>query len=251
MNYLRSKSRDWKHQKDILKKKIQNSNKKSPPLSRKICQLGKQNNKVVYIVYSLTTHHHYIEGFKEIDDYAGFFTSRDDAEKVAECLNNIFLNVKDPVDKYRIIDKYRVSTIHTEDTHKTLYRVRALYKLITFIPPEKQEYIMGITESFQEARKLQYNSGYHNKIKRYYLNDVMPTMNISDYDIDLHKENMKIITHELQKYPQKQKIKQALEELKYAPPSNLLPKGGIKYQEMINDPDFKKRWSKYDKKFQD
>ena len=39
--------------------------------------------------------------------------------------------------------------------------------------------------------------------------------------------------------------------IKHAPPSRVLPKGGIEYQELINDPEFRKRWAPWDKKFRD
>jgi len=45
-------------------------------------------------------------------------------------------------------------------------------------------------------------------------------------------------------------MKQLIQELEGAPPSKALKTGGIHYQNMVNEPGFKERWSinsKYDK----
>ena len=79
------------------------------------------------------------------------------------------------------------------------------------------------------------------------MNDVMPTMNLDDYDLEKHKQHLKTIATELVKYPHSKKMMDTFDDIKaikYAPPSKILPKGSADYQEMVNDPEFKKRWAK-------
>jgi hypothetical protein len=84
-------------------------------------------------------------------------------------------------------------------------------------------------------------------VKRYRMNDIMPTMNLDDYDLKKHKQQLKTITTELAKHFHSKKIKDALEDIRAiqnAPPSRVLPNGSLEYRELISDPAFIKRWGK-------
>lgn len=277
MNYL-------KQLKQKFKKTPPQPRSQLPP-SKKVCQISNQNKKAVYIVYKTVTtlspavkpHRFYKR------DYAGIFTSREHANKIAACLNNIFLNVKDPT--YYLATKYKITDVDSG------YEVTGFYYNKKELVQPVEDVIITVTSSLKgarnelEASRLEYerdrvfkntlhpdgsirttrailhNNGagmYDFKIDfhmiKYYLNDVMPTMNLNDYDLDKHQQRMKIITDELVKYPQRKKMVNVLENidlLKHAPPSKVLPKGGLEYREMVNDPEFRKRWAKYDDKFKD
>ena len=77
---------------------------------------------------------------------------------------------------------------------------------------------------------------------RYKLNDVMPTMNLEDYNMETHKENIKTVIKELYKYPHNKQTKSVISELEYMPPSKALKSGGIHYQNLVSDPEFQERW---------
>ena len=250
-----------KHYRDKLKSKLSKSRTRP---SKKLCQIHHQNKNFVYLVYTTVQ-----EIIEEKKDFAGLFTSREDAEKIAKCLNKIFKNINDPM--YKLDSEYNVQLyvnghndgyfpVHFDNVPgKRLYSVQGYYytkKHYSGIIEVIQSIVNTLEEARKQKKEIEEDIGTGTKvhIKKYYLNDVMPTMNLDDYDIEKHKENMKIITDELQKYPQRKKMKDVLENielLKYAPPSRVLPKGGLEYQEMVNDPEFRKRWSKYDKKFKD
>ena len=70
----------------------------------------------------------------------------------------------------------------------------------------------------------------------------MPTMNLEDYHVEAHKENLKTIVKELYKYPHNQHTKSVISELEYMPPSKALKTGGVHYQNLVNDPEFQERW---------
>lgn len=277
-----------KHYQDVLKSKISKSMHRQSSPSRKICQIHRDNRELVYLVYKTLSckqlnckntvpkenrtiwdsHDYYFAPRRFLkEDYAGIFTTKKDAEQVAQCLNNIFLNVKDP--NYKLYE-YRVYGINLDENNdKKLYMIIGTWEQIRKLPLEELKYdvLVGITSTYKNACDVKKQDerqfgtfgafdpyfNYKRGIKRYYLNDVMPTMNLDDYDVEKHKERMKIITDELVKYPQKKKMKDVLENielLKHAPPSRVLPKGGLEYQKMVNDPEFRKRWAKYDKKIQ-
>lgn len=226
---------------------------KSKSPSRKTCQVNKQSKEYIYIVYITSVYEDTEESeYVYLSDYAGFFKSKDDAVQVAKCLNNIYSNIHDPI--YKLYKPYDVlrNTIY--------YSVSATYTNRKITKPKQwvTDELMEITPSLSQARNI-YNE-LHTEyaddksttvhMTRYYLNDIMPTMHLRDYDAGKHKEHMEIIMNELPKHIHGKKMADALyniDLLKWAPPSKVLPKGGLGYRKLVNDPEFKKRWSKYDK----
>ena len=115
-------------------------------------------------------------------------------------------------------------------------------------PNPVRNYVHTITNNPLVRAKIKPDPQIH--VKRYRTNDVIPTMNLDDYDLEKHKQNLKIITTELQKHAHTKKMKDALDDIEaiqYAPPSKVLPKGSVEYREIMADPSFKKRWTPYDK----
>lgn len=223
-------------------------------MDRKICQTQIHRAKeLVYIIY--TNRPLYYRPNMPKVDCAGIFTNKQDAKKIANCINNIFRHIKDPI--YKLETEYQTDEIQCDN--KLVYAVIGKYSIKNklYLNRVKREEIGGVTKSLKKANQLLKElENYNNHkylVKEYYLNDVMPTVDFEDYDLEKHQDNMKIITDELQKYPQRKKMRDVLENielLKHAPPSRVLPKGGIEYREMVNDPEFRQRWSKYDKKFE-
>jgi len=258
MEYIKKLSKGFRRTKPKPKPSSRNIHE-----SRKICSPPKQKGtqrQLVYLIYEYNS----IKAVRPhaltppIFDYAGFFSSKTDAENVAKCLNNIFLNVEDFGNTYELIMEYRVTSSDILKDTNIVYKVVAQYEAINHTKKDdtlnNYTRVRAIAKTLEDARlyvKARGPNPYQKiYIKKYYLNDIMPTMNIDDYDIDLHKKNMKIITNELRKHAHKKKMQDVLDNinlLEYAPPSRVLPKGGRKYQKMVNSPTFRKRWEKYDK----
>ncbi len=106
-----------------------------------------------------------------------------------------------------------------------------------------------ITTTRSVREKLHQDPQIH--VKRYRMNDVMPTMRLDDYDLKKHREQLKIISDELQKYPHKKTMDRVINDLEYSFPTRALKTGGKQYQDLVNDPEFRKRWAPFDPKYRE
>lgn len=241
---------------------------KSP--RNQVCKLDK-DGQIVYIMYIKITNILPIsatenDGLSKYD-YAGVFDTRNDAHRVADCLNKIFSWYHVYDDKYKLESPYWV----TINNIGNKFIVDGYYRMIGDIKRKEfmTELILGVvtdkkdvdtyktifTNELPEKTKLylkrispKNKSKLHIEpiihVMRYKLNDVMATMNLHDYNLTNHKQQMKIITNELYKYPHNKTMKQLIGELEYMPPTKPLKSGGVHYQNMVNDSEFKKRWKK-------
>lgn len=252
----------------IFPKKI--SVKSKSPLPRNvICKIDRPNDTdIIYIIYVKLTNILPIKcsrdhGLRK-DDCAGIFSNREYAKHISECLNKI-ISIRD--DRYKLHVHYHVIPHKTGDK-QTKYHVMGTYYTTGDI--KKNEYtneiIIGTATNKAELDNIKnYASGRNYNtyiqypsvlpkiyqepqihVKRYRMNDVMPTMNLDDYDLDNHKKHLKIITNELAKHHHTRDMKAIINELEYAPPSTALKRGGKHYQDLVSDPEFIKRWSSYD-----
>lgn len=261
--------------------------KKSKSPRNQVCKVDK-DGPVIYLLYVKLTNYLPISE-KENDglskyDYAGVFETRQDAVYIADCLNKLFSWSHIYDEKYKFASPYWIKKVNgyyvvegyyhmigdirrkefmteklvgiVSDKNRLQqnkeYWMSRLFTTFTTKPPLPkplgQKFIKSASP--KNTFKLYIDPQIH--VVRYKLNDVMPTMNLDDYSVENHKKNFNIIKSELLKYPQQQKMKQVLEDIdliKTAPPSKLLPKGGYDYQEMVNDPEFRKRWAPWDKTF--
>jgi len=179
------------------------------------------------------------------------------AKHISECLNKI-ISTREIDDRYKLHGHYHVLPYKTGD--KQTYLVMGTYCTTGDIKKDEftREIIIGTATNKAELDNIKnYTSGrtyniiymeYPSEIhvKRYRMNDVMPTMNLDDYDLDNHKKHLKIITNELAKHHHTRDMKAVINELEYAPPSTALKRGGKHYQDLVGDPEFRKRWSSYD-----
>lgn len=247
---------------------------KSP--RNQVCKINKNDGPIIYLVYVKLTNILPItkkdnDGLSKYD-LAGVFQTWKDAHYVADCLNKIFSWYHVYDDKYKLASQYFVR--RSSDNY---YMVQGYYQMIGNIKRKKftTDQLMAIVTDVNKLQSvkdevLSYIKDEGNRylrsvsskntskihlipyvhVMRYKLNDVMPTMELDDYSIQDHKKHLEIIKDELQKYPQRKKMKSVLEDvdlMKHAPPSRVLPKGGIDYRELTNDPEFKKRWAPWDK----
>lgn len=239
-----------------------------------VCKIDK-DGPIIYILYVNVTN---ILPIREKEhqlglskyDYAGIFQRHDDANYVAKCLNKIFKWYHIYDDQYKLSSPYWVKEIDN------YYVVYGYYKMIGNIRRKQflNEQILTIVTDKNDLQKQKelcaqklpsmvyglLTRAYPHinpqdiehklyveptiNVMRYKLNDVMATMNLKDYNIKEHKQNLKKITNELYKYPHNKAMKQLIGELEYMPPIKPLKSGGIHYQNLVNDPEFKKRWKK-------
>ena len=251
-----------------------------------LCKVDDKNSNDVYILYLKMINYDNVSKKASVikNDYAGIFSSKSDAEKVAKCLNNIISKMSDSVYKPKTLYKvYKIPIGYDEllslhdSKYQHLYEIleRDVYVYVvmnTFTNVQSvkahkwsSDLLFGVASTNDDVNGLKakfnriipflkqflppsgYNaleSDYNIYIKRYKMNDVMPTMNLEDYDVYKHKENMKIITNELHKHFHSKQMKDLINELEYAPPTKPLKTGGRHYQEYTNDPEFNKRWNK-------
>lgn len=168
-----------------------------------------------------------------IIDYPGIFSNYKDAFFVKKCLNKLFKNIDDDKWKlsqtgYTIHTAYMNEIINTpmsQSQHADVYILKGEYT--SKHPLNSNEYtienIIGISDSRFKIKDLisQYKKNvgdfstwapiydkhqdvwieFEHKIyiKEYYMNDIMPTMYISDYDGTKHKEQFKKIMSGLSK----------------------------------------------------
>lgn len=164
------------------------------------------------------------------------FETLKDANAVADCLNNIFQN-----DYFHVIGTYKM----VGHIGRGKYVDDVLEAVVTNkedIPREKQNAIYRSAASRGGGRSSKIQSDGQIHVMRYKLNDVMPTMNLDDYDMETHKEKIKTVIAELHKYPHSRHTKNIISELEYMPPSKALKSGGIHYQNLVSDPEFQERW---------
>lgn len=244
--------------KRLPKKYLPKGKSKSP--RSQVCKLNKEG-KMVYLLYTKYTNIEDItekenRGYRTLikHDYAGVFETYDDAQAVVDCLEKIFKHHHIYNDQY-VLDSY--TPVHT-GRNTGYYTVMGIYKMIgavkrgTYVdenllaivtnkddlPRVKQSLLDSLID--QSSTKIQRDPQIH--VMRYKLNDVMPTMNLEDYNMETHKENLKTVIKELYKYPHNKHTKSMIGELEYMPPSKALKSGGIHYQDLVNDPEFQERW---------
>ena len=248
-----------------------------------ICKVNSEVNDLIYIVYIKFTNTMPLKfgdpkrGLVK-EDCAGVFSTRQYAQDVADCLNKIFSLNRYYDNRYQLVRPYSVIV---GSAHRIYYLVVATYIIRGYIRPNEytREIVVNVAENKTTLNRMKEN--YRNfgpmnfrnfsfpsideypadvrskirldpplpqvNVKRYRLNDVMPTMNLDDYDLTNHKRQLKTITTELAKHLHSKKIKDALEDIRAiqnAPPSRVLPNGSLEYRELISDPAFIKRWKK-------
>lgn len=191
-----------------------------------ICKVQKSEYpRKMYILY--IKGHYTSKTIAKITDYAGFFSDYRDAHFVKKCLNGLFQNIHD--DKW-ILDKngYTIRVADMNDiignaVNHDVYIVESHYTLRIPLNPSEYtiENVIAITDNRFEIKNL--IAKYKQQIgdftswgpiydknsdswiqfeprvytKEYYINDVMPTMYISDYDGNKHKEQIRKIRKEL------------------------------------------------------
>lgn len=191
-----------------------------------ICKVQKSKNpRKMYILY--IKGHYTRTSVAKITDYAGFFSDYKDAHFVKKCLNGLFLNIHD--DKWVINPEgYTIRVADMNDiignvANHDVYIVESNYT--SKIPLSANDYtienVIALTDNRFEIKNLiakykqrvgdftswgpiydkqndawiQFETKIH--IKEYYINDVMPTMYISDYDGNKHKEHIRKIRNGL------------------------------------------------------
>jgi hypothetical protein len=171
-----------------------------------ICKVeGADRNNTVLLLYIKQSNKNRVEGAHPNNlltlDTAGYFTRQSDAQNVAACLNRLI-----PLNQ--INGKYRRWTDYYVQLQDKLYSVRAWYEAVGIFAPH--EHIMEVIISVVKTKaKLNYrkvNSFFENAdpeilvegpfIKRYVVNDIMPTMHLDDYNLINHKERFdKVVEH--------------------------------------------------------
>ena len=148
-----------------------------------------------------------------IFDIAGYFTRQIDAQNVADCLNRL-IPLEQINGKYR-----RLSDYYVQLQSRTLYNVSASYEAVgNFAPHEYvDESIISIAKTKAQLNYKQVNSFFKNAnpemlvegpfIKRYVVNDIMPTMHLDDYDLINHKERFNEVVEHLSILPGSQQTR--------------------------------------------
>ena len=163
-----------------------------------------------------------------ISDTAGYFKHRVDAQNVADCLNTLI-----PLNQ--VNGKYRRTTIYYVQVHDRLYAVRAWYEAVgNFAPHEHvSEIIVSVATTKQKLNYKKANSFFQDDgdnpdilvegpfIKRYVVNDVMPTMHLDDYDLTKHKERLKTVLSGLMDVPWTKQNRQDLRRAARAMPQHI------------------------------
>jgi len=239
-----------------------------------VCKINK-DGPIIYILYVNVTNILPISekenklGLSK-NDYAGVFGTRKDAQYVADCLNKIFKWYHVYDDQYKLESPYWVQSVDNyyvvDGYYKMIGNIRRKQflneRILTIVTDkndlqrQKELYTQNLPSMIYGILARTYphinSQDIENKliveptinVMRYKLNDVMATMNLKDYNIKEHKQNLKKITNELYKYPHNKTMKQLIGELEYMPPTKPLKSGGVHYQNLVNDSEFKKRWKK-------
>jgi hypothetical protein len=187
-----------------------------------ICKV--QDSKFPKKMYILYIKGHYTStSVVNMTDYAGFFSDYKDAHFVKKCLNGLFLNIHD--DKWVISPGgYTIRVADMNDvignvTNHDVYIVESDYTSKNPLSASQYtiENVIALTDNRFEIKNLiakykqrvgdfsswgpvydkhndawiQFEPKIH--IKEYYINDVMPTMYITGYDGNKHKEHIRQI----------------------------------------------------------
>lgn len=216
-------------------------------------------------------------------DIAGVFTNRIDAETVSKCLTTL-LKPLSKVDKnYELKGSYIVQPMPIRTSrgagNQIVYIVEADYVIKDGVTLKKNQFknervleIFKPTVGGEASTQMKnirtrwthtmnhifYRPGQHdllesNKIKRdrqvhvmrYRMNDVMPTIDLEDYNLEKHKETMEKVGLQIQQAPYRKFYNDIVPDIKFAPPSHALKRGGVEYRKYIQDPEFQKRWQKW------
>jgi hypothetical protein len=193
-----------------------------------VCKVqGADRNNIVLILYLKFSNNHPIEGpTNTIIDTAGFFTRQIDAQNVADCLNRLI-----PLNQ--INGKYRRVGDYVADRAYRLYTVRAWYESVGNFEPHEHtdDLIISVAKTkkqlnYREVKFFMENThaNFHIKgpfIKRYVVNDVMPTMHLDDYDLSKHKERLKTVLSSLTSVPWSKQSRQELRKASRAIPQHI------------------------------
>jgi hypothetical protein len=184
-----------------------------------VCKVD-SSDKIIYIIYVK-----YICVYGDIGsiyDVAGMFNDKKDAVHVKDCLNNLFPHLID--EHWTLAEKYKI--VEQNYFAGKFYQVMSSYTKKPGAKLGKQvmiEVILNCTDTMGEAESMIKSKDFTKNIndqnfdvflrergytrhpqifiKKYRVNDVMPTMHLDDYNIVKHQENMKNIVKKLQTYP--------------------------------------------------
>lgn len=168
-----------------------------------------------------------------LQDFAGLFDKKEDAEQVAKCLNNIFSKLHD--DNWVLLRPYKIRTVFSEsyDVRRRQYNdiLQRKYSVISVFSnidpskkPFKQQHIVGYANTRQDAQKTiqEYKELFKDvdyQIVNYKTNDILPTMYIDDYNKKLHQKKFKHVINHLKDIPHAQANRQ---QMRRAARENLL-----------------------------
>ncbi len=169
----------------------------------KLCKLqNKPGGETVYIVYEniIRDSKYILRGI--VNDFAGLFNSKEEADQVATCLNNIFSKLHD--EKWELFKPY---TSRRELSEKTVWAVESSFKQ-TIQAPFKVQKLLMITFLKQRAKYFVKYTDKNYKIVEYRINDILPTMYLDDYNKTLHNRKFKHVINQLADMPSAQKNRQ-------------------------------------------
>ncbi len=115
-------------------------------------------------------------------------------------------------DLQKQFDRQQKEILEEESTNNTDNKIHSVSDISldhTFRSIDDLERAKSAAKDYSETREIKRDANVH--VVRYRMNDVMPTMNFDDYDIDKHRQNMKKLIGEIQKYPHK---KQSVADMK-------------------------------------
>jgi hypothetical protein len=196
----------------------------------KLCKLqNKPGGEIIYIVYQNLTQDSKSIRYGIINDFAGIFYTKEDADQVAECLNNIFSKLHD--EKWELTKPYASRRTNVTSSDTPFWIVESSFKQ-KIQGPFKAQKILIKTTSKQLATNTLIKSkrGTRNsvpvftesngrlirvepvdyRIVQYRINDILPTMYLDDYNKTLHLKKFKHVINELKDFPQAQANRQQL-----------------------------------------
>jgi hypothetical protein len=191
-----------------------------------ICKVNADRTNQVLLLYVKFTNIQPLQDTDDEDDdvtinmtdTVGYFTTQAIARNVAECINRL-IPVHHVFDgKYKLVLPY----VSFRPAHsKRLWCVVGMYKPVGYFAPHKftNEIVLSVAET---KEKLNYetldhlpnnNNNLHVDgpyIKRYVVNDIMPTMSMDDYDLSKHRSRLKTVLSHLMDVPWSKKSRQEL-----------------------------------------
>lgn len=181
-----------------------------------LCKLQTELKKpkhYVYILYSTIDHLNVPTRRGARDDFAGLFDNKEDAEKVAECLTNLFSKLQS--DEWRMGSPYTVWDIYFKHgifvsapsapvvPHK--YGVIGVFASIHPLSYYRTQQIHSVSSTEHEAQTILNNlkQSTSNKLKiiKYRVNDIVPTVFLDDY---VNTKTFKHVMNELKEIPKSQ-----------------------------------------------